>query len=319
MQSQLEEIGLLLNNKESVDLDAIDDKLGKLHKKINETEAKAVKELDESISNAKEENNNHNITLNRLHNDKLKLQDKIKELENNRTQLQEANVQGALKLTEEAQEKAKRAVHKAESSQDDIKYAERQCKATENLVNKMVKEFENMEDEDKNALIDIQDDLKVLVGNISYLNNLICDKNGSPCDDICGGAGCGTCGDSISCSDGAKQKVLIALQLANDTEQILKEKETKANEFVRQVSQINTVQAKNIAQEAHDKALAAMNNLNNTKLNVDVISKKIKEFLEKNTTTPEQLKEMAESVRLFSYFLYFYLLIYFFIVSYFMS
>ncbi|KAJ8947115.1 hypothetical protein NQ318_002475 [Aromia moschata] len=70
---------------------------------------------------------------------------KIKELENNGTKLLEANVQGALTLINNAKERADRAAQKAESSQEDVKYADTQCKATEKFINdteKLYKTFE---------------------------------------------------------------------------------------------------------------------------------------------------------------------------------
>lgn len=54
MQSQLDEIEDLLKNKESIDLESIDNQLGKLRKILNETEKDAVKDLDDILANAKE-------------------------------------------------------------------------------------------------------------------------------------------------------------------------------------------------------------------------------------------------------------------------
>lgn len=68
------------------------------------------------------------------------------------------------------------------------------------------------------------------------LNELVCDARGDPCDSICGGAGCSSCGSSISCEKGAKQQAETALSLANSSEIALRTKEGIINNFIRNVS-----------------------------------------------------------------------------------
>lgn len=117
MQFQLDEIKQLLSNTDEVDIDAIDKELQDLRIKINKTEQESVKELDESIAATKE-----NILLTQLKLNSLKqrmddLKNKTKELETNGTKLQEANVQGALTLIQNAKVKADLAAHKAERTE----------------------------------------------------------------------------------------------------------------------------------------------------------------------------------------------------------
>ena len=49
----------------------------------------------------------------------------------------------------------------------------------------------------------------------------ICDGAGDPCDDVCGGAGCGKCGGGVSCDEGAVTKATQAVDLSNQSESIL--------------------------------------------------------------------------------------------------
>lgn len=81
----------------------------------------------------------------------------------------------------------------------------------------------------------MNDKLELLKKSLPDLNELICDGRGDPCDSICGGAGCDTCGDSVSCANGAKQQAKTALTIANSTEVALREKEAMANDFIRNV------------------------------------------------------------------------------------
>lgn len=72
------------------------------------------------------------------------------------------------------------------------------------------------------------------------LNQMVCDRrdgnNENPCDTICGGAGCNGCGNSISCDSGAKQQAQTAIRNANDSEVALRNKESLANDLIRNVS-----------------------------------------------------------------------------------
>ena len=63
----------------------------------------------------------------------------------------------------------------------------------------------------------------------------VCDGSGDPCDAVCGGGGCGTCGGS-SCDKGAVTKADNALDLALKAEALLKVKEGNAQSLNQNVS-----------------------------------------------------------------------------------
>jgi laminin beta 1 len=236
MQYQLDEIKQLLSNSEEINTDAIIEELQDLRSKINRTENEGVKNLDQSIANTKE---NMLLTDLKLKSLKQRIQDlknKTVELEKNGTQLQEANVQGALTLIRDAKTKADLAAHKAERTEETINYAERQIKATENTINETANNFKQQLQNNDKKLNDLNQKLDTLKQSLPDLNELICDGRGDPCDSICGGAGCGTCGVSISCENGAKQQAETALSLANSTEAALRNKEALANDFIRNVN-----------------------------------------------------------------------------------
>lgn len=235
MQSQLDEIQQLLNSTQNLDVKSIEERLDSLRKQINETETGSLQDLDNLLANVTRGNKFAKIQLDQLKNARNKLQEDTKELENNGTALQEADVQGALNLVHSAKQKADIAAGKAERTQKTVEYAERQCKATENLVNVTEKEFKGMQEQNEKALGEIRANLTTLNDEIPELNDLVCDRSGEPCDAICGGAGCGHCGNSLSCEDGAKQQAESALSIANDTQNLLREKEATANDFIRNV------------------------------------------------------------------------------------
>lgn len=62
----------------------------------------------------------------------------------------------------------------------------------------------------------------------------VCDRGGDPCDDVCGGAGCGSCG-GFSCDEGAVTQADLALKYAKDAKNLIQERETKIGELYRGV------------------------------------------------------------------------------------
>ena len=62
----------------------------------------------------------------------------------------------------------------------------------------------------------------------------VCDGRGDPCDDVCGGGGCGKCG-GISCTEGALTKAENAIVRANQAKDTLDMKEVDANTMLSEV------------------------------------------------------------------------------------
>ncbi|KAF5294829.1 hypothetical protein FQA39_LY00313 [Lamprigera yunnana] len=296
MQNQLNEINVLLNSTKYINVKLIETQLVDLGSRINETESGPMQELHNLLDNSTESITLSKMELTRLENETKRLNDKIKELENDGTALQEADVQGALTLVYAAKQKADAASQKAYQTQQTIDYAERQCKASENLANVTQKELKDMQDNNEKALQEIKGNITALYEVMPELNALVCGGRGDPCDSICGGAGCGSCGTAISCESGAKQQAENALSLANTTEVLLKGKEAEANDFIRNISQLNTTMAKSLAQDAYDKAREAFLSTNTS---LDLMNKmkiRIEEFLNQNHSTPEDIKNVAYKV-----------------------
>lgn len=117
MQNQLDEIEQLLNNTDEIDTDDIEIELQKLRDRINKTETEKLNKLDNELDDNKQTIYLREVKVTGLNDSLSDLKKKIKELETNGTTLQEANVQGALILINEAKQKADEAARKAEQSQ----------------------------------------------------------------------------------------------------------------------------------------------------------------------------------------------------------
>ena len=117
IQDQLDEIEILLNKTSTVDLVSIDDNLDKLRDLINETEMDTLKSLNDILGEAEQGKNLAEITLQNLEADTNALRDKIQQLENNATDLQEGNVQGALDIVRKAKANAGNAMESARKTE----------------------------------------------------------------------------------------------------------------------------------------------------------------------------------------------------------
>ncbi|CAH1103667.1 unnamed protein product [Psylliodes chrysocephalus] len=297
MQNQLDEIEQLLKSTDEVDVDEIEDELQQLRDKINKTEYEKLNKLDDELDDNKQQVLLNEVKLNELNSSLSELKQQIKELENNGTKLQEANVQGALALIGNAKEKADKAIQKAESSQEDVQYAEIQCTATANFLNNTEKMYKKQSEDNENELLNISEKLKELNSQIPDLNNLVCDGRGDPCDDVCGGADCENgCGNSITCTNGAKQQAATAIRNANDTEIALRNKESLANDFIRNVSQINTNETRNLAKETLEKIFEELTNANKSLKEMTDMRNEMREFMGQNKSKPADIKKLAEEI-----------------------
>lgn len=157
-----------------------------------------------------------------------------KQLKENATVLQEANVEGALNLTRQAFHKANLLSDMNAEAQQLSENAEKQCHRTEQLVNRSMEEFNTLQEQNENDLDQCFLDLQNLTSKLPDLNEQICDKRGDPCDSVCGGAGCSHCG-GFSCESGALTRAQKALEYVQDAEKKIKEKEDIADDLIRSV------------------------------------------------------------------------------------
>lgn len=129
------------------------------------------------------------------------------------------------------------------------------------------------------------------------MNDKMCDKRGAPCNDLCGGAGCNSCG-GLSCEKGAFTRAEKALNYAKDTEKILKEKEEQAEELIRSLSQAKTnateawKRANSIFREAEEYYNLTSGGIETAK---DAINQ-LTDITRNTTASPEEIQRIAEEV-----------------------
>ena len=63
----------------------------------------------------------------------------------------------------------------------------------------------------------------------------MCSGHGDPCDDVCGGAGCGKCGGASSCQDGAVTKATNAKDFSHRAESFVSNKSEEVDSIHSEV------------------------------------------------------------------------------------
>lgn len=181
--------------------------------------------------------------------------------------------------------------------QNTIEHAGHVCKPTKNFPPANDAEFHSQLDLKGQELKDLDDNVKLLFSELPGINNLVCDGKGNFCHPECGGGGCGNCGESTACKDGAVQLTEGGYNIANTTRQELTEIESEVNDFVANASQTSFNLNKRACQKTYDKAEAAFLKSNRTVDDVKVLARHIQEFLNQNSSQPEDVKALALEVR----------------------
>lgn len=238
MEKKLAAIRSLLSNATvSVqDIDDLDELVLDLKKNLNESLIN-FKETENSLEYLYSNVNLANVALDDLRDKGNQIQSLSSDLKRNATQLQEANVEGALNLTRQSWQKANLLTALDAETVALSADAERQCRRTEALLHRSTDEFNALQDANEDALDRYHDELQNLTRQIPDLNEQICDKRGDPCDNLCGGAGCNQCG-GLSCEKGAVTRAEKALNYVKDTEKNIKQKEDLAEDLIRSVSDL---------------------------------------------------------------------------------
>ena len=226
--------------------------------------------LDNSLSDTKQSILQGQYNLTTLRQEADRLQQSAADVRVQATKLQEANVRGALVLTQQAKMRSDQAVEKVnriarEVQNSHLSESIQQRDATERLIDDVSDTIEEKQVNNTNSLADITNNILVLQSKLPGLNKVVCDGETRPdslCDDLCGGAGCGKCG-GLSCQQGALTKAKEALQNAKEAEQIFAEKDLAAESVLNQVSSIygEVARAEDLAQVSYDMASEAKNRL----------------------------------------------------------
>jgi len=304
MESQIAEVNQIIERSslKNEELAAFSGRISGIETELGET-VDRMKSLDESLTGTEQQilQGQYNLTAVRQEADRLHQQ--AKDIQDKATQLQEANVGGALTLTQEAKQKSDEAASKVaaitlQQDNHDLYESSKTRGATTRLIKNMKENIEASAADNTRDLETVAEEIARLEDRIPELNKAVCDGETSreePCDDLCGGAGCGKCGD-VSCGEGALTKSQDALKDAQGAEKLLREKDLVAEEALNKINSVHSSvqRALDLAQNAHDAADDARERSQSESERVGELTRKIDEFLTADSATPAQVKQVAE-------------------------
>ncbi|XP_073999526.1 laminin subunit beta-1 isoform X2 [Rhodnius prolixus] len=211
------------------------------------------------------------------------------------THLQKQDLKGALNLTREAGEASKNvsAIEKYVKGTV-LSAADRQCRRTDRFLNKEDSFTLAEENQDKKrSQLDFS--LSLLEKGVPKLNDKICDKEGDPCDTLCGGAGCGKCGGSISCESGAVGKAAAALSIADKYKDHIAASLKTADSAYRAIANASQmcVNASDSANKVHTAASQLKDKWEMSVNNLDKLNKDMDDFVKTSGTNSAEIRQVA--------------------------
>ncbi|KAK3103280.1 hypothetical protein FSP39_018141 [Pinctada imbricata] len=299
MEDNIQEIRDILRNANisAADIRDIESDIERLRNTMNMSSSE-LERVENDLRDRRESIRQGNNDISALKVSVKRLQDKIAALRRNATDIQSQDVEGAFNLTREAQLQSRRAQQIVDGTDNIIQQSQNIRQDVDNMLTSRKDEFDRKLQENDKNLNEIDNQVTDLSSKIADLNELVCDGRGDPCDDVCGGAGCGVCGAEQSCDKGAVRKAENALDLARKAEDILALKEKNASGLYSQLqtAQTASMNAKTEAQMAYDEAKKAKNQTENANKMLQDLLNRISDFLTDQKAKPEDVKEIAEEV-----------------------
>lgn len=306
MEQKLATIRSLLDNTTvtAQDIREMDDIVQKLREHLDESEERLLKSeatLDAVYSGI----TLANVALDELRNRSEIIKSFAQDLKGNATQLQEANIEGALNLTREAYNKARILEELDAETERVFANAEKQCNRTKALVLQKESEFEQLQKKNEEDLSTYHSELQALISKIPDLNEQMCDKRGDPCDSLCGGAGCDRCG-GLSCEKGAITMAERALSYVKDVEKSIKTKDGIAEDLIRSLNQAkqNASDALEKSKRSYLEAVSFLNETERLAYEGERLFTNLTNAYENEEASPEEIKSIAQKVNPFVVFVY---------------
>lgn len=304
MEQKLAFIRNLLDNTtvNAQDINELEVEVGSLRDKLADSSERLQSSLT-TLDKVSLDVNLLNESLDDLRNRSAGIQSIALDLKTNATQLQEANIEGALNLTREAWLQAEKLRNDDNETDRVFSTAVKQCRRTEALVAQKNAEFEQLQRKNEEDLDGYQTELAALESQIPELNEQMCNSNsnsdsnksGDPCDGVCGGAGCNKCG-GISCEKGALTKAERALSYVRDVERTIKKNDGVAEDLIRSLSHVKQ-NASDAVRKATAAYLEADSFLNETKrLTYDATEMvtNLSEAYNSDVASAAEIKDVAE-------------------------
>ncbi|XP_057323287.1 laminin subunit beta-1 isoform X1 [Microplitis mediator] len=280
----------------SQDLDELEDLANELASNISSS-TKALEDVENQLENVSQRVNLGDVALKKLKNRTNNLHQGAALLKEEAMRLQEANVQGALNVTQQMAEQSRQAEKMANETTSVLADAERYRKNTESLLAKNRATVDDAQDRSQDSVDKLNEKLTNLENDIPGLNLGMCGDNVTECSNVCGGAGCGFCG-GISCDAGAVSKANQALDVAKKQADKIKTHRDSAEQLLRKMMDIkqDAVTARSNAQDGFNYAYDARNKSDELAKNLTDMNEQIWSMLNDEQPTPVMVRDLAEDV-----------------------
>lgn len=298
MEERLHEVEEILSGANITGLDLMDRQslIEEIRRNLTESQMQ-LEEIGDRSANVTQRSFDVNLKLVALHERAQKLGKDAKALRENTTALQEANVEGALNITREAQKRSQQASGRVQGAQEDIQKSSTMRRLTERMLESAASRYNATYLENENALRKLQQEVADLEDQISDVNELVCFKRGTVdrCDPICGGAGCNHCG-GLGCDEGAVTGANTTLTMAVDANQILVDKEADARQLFGAVgsAEKESQRALEEAKRAFERSQMAKNQSEDVTTDLQDLLDRIDKFLSGARARPAEIRVLAE-------------------------
>ncbi|BFZ08525.1 hypothetical protein BsWGS_11564 [Bradybaena similaris] len=299
LQDNIDEINTILStiNFTQVDIKDIQNMLETVKSNLTES-TKGLNLVDDDLRAATGQVKKDSFRIQMLKTRVDNLKALAQELQDNATNIQIQEVRGAFDKVKEAERQSSEAQAQVDGTSRYLSESERVRTEAERLIDARQERFKEVLEENAKALDLLESDVTKLGGDLSDINNMVCGQPGAPCSALCGGGGCGKCGGD-GC-DGAVTISQTALDSAIQAEELLNAKTKNAAEVLipkMQEARRDAEDAKSEAQMAFDEAAKAKNLTEGTKVEVEDLVKKIRDFLiGNNTASPSDVEKIANEV-----------------------
>ncbi|KAK0173519.1 hypothetical protein PV328_006704 [Microctonus aethiopoides] len=298
MLVSLDQVRSLIDNTtvRSQDLDELNELAEQLSTNILSS-TKALEDADNQLENVSQRVNLGDVALKKLKNRTNSLHQGAALLKEEAMRLQEANVQGALNVTQQMAEQSRQAEKMANDTTNILADAERYRKNTESLLAKNSATVNNAQERSVESIAKLNDKIISLEKDIPGLNLGMCGDNVTECSNVCGGAGCGTCG-GISCDAGAVTKANQALDVAKKQSDKIKSHKDAAEQLFNKMMDLkqDAIAARSNAQDAFNYAWDARNKSDKVTKSLSDINELMWAVLNEDHPTPVMVRDLAEQV-----------------------
>ncbi|WAR26302.1 LAMB1-like protein [Mya arenaria] len=189
---------------------------------------------------------------------------------------------GAINITREAEQRSLQAQSVVDGTNKYLDDSAAVRGRVEKILEDNLSDFNTSIENNQEALRELDDKVSMLSDMLPEINGKVCDRSGDPCDDVCGGGGCGSCGGP-SCEKGAVTRADNALDLAMKAETLLNVKENNAQGLA-------TNMAKMEAQMAFAEASKAKTASEDTRADLEKLLTDVRDFLQLNGAEPKNIE-----------------------------